>query len=81
MELRIWKRVFITPFIRLNLYTRGFSVSFGHRGLGWITLGKRGIRETLNTPIPGVYLSEGQQWKDIAAASARKRPTAAPVEH
>ena len=72
MELRIWKHVYLTPFIRLNLYTRGFSVSFGHRRCGWITFSKRGIRETLDTPIPGVYLSEGQQWEDIAAASTRR---------
>jgi hypothetical protein len=34
MELRIWKRIYLTPFIRLNLYTRGLTISFGHRGLG-----------------------------------------------
>ncbi len=31
MQLRIWKRIYLTPFVRLNLYTRGFSISFGHR--------------------------------------------------
>jgi hypothetical protein len=35
MELRIWKRIYLMPFIRLNLYTRGLTISFGHRGLGW----------------------------------------------
>jgi len=26
MELRIWKRIYLTPSIRLNLYTRGHAV-------------------------------------------------------
>jgi hypothetical protein len=44
MELRIWKRIYLTPFVRLNLYTRGVTVSFGKRGLGLIIFGRRGIR-------------------------------------
>jgi hypothetical protein len=63
MELRVFKRIYLTPFVRLNLYTRGFSISFGKRGLGWISFGQRGVRETLSTPIPGVYLTESQPWK------------------
>jgi hypothetical protein len=34
MELRIWKRIYLTPWIRLNLYTRGFSISVGHSRIG-----------------------------------------------
>jgi hypothetical protein len=59
MQLRIWKQIYLTPLVRLNLYTRGFTISFGHRRIGWITFSKRGIRVTLHTPVPGVYLSEG----------------------
>jgi hypothetical protein len=29
------------------------------------------MRETLHTPVPGVYLSEGKQWQEIAAASTK----------
>jgi hypothetical protein len=65
MELRIWKRIYLTPFVRLNLYTRGFSISFGHRGLGWLTFGRRGIRGTLPTGIPGIYLTEGENWGQL----------------
>jgi hypothetical protein len=37
MELRIWKRIYLSPFARLNLYTKGFTISLGHRAIGWIT--------------------------------------------
>jgi SpoVK/Ycf46/Vps4 family AAA+-type ATPase len=49
MELRIWKRICLSPWIRLNFYTRGLTVSFGHRSLGWLTFGQRGIRATPST--------------------------------
>lgn len=65
MELRIWKRIYLTPFVRINLYTRGFTVSVGKRGLGWITFGRRGIRGTVPTGIPGVYLSQGESWNRL----------------
>jgi hypothetical protein len=63
MELRIWKRFCVTPWIRLNFYTRGFSLSVGHNGIGWITFGKSGVRGTIPTGIPGVYLSQKVRWK------------------
>jgi hypothetical protein len=72
MQLRIWKRVYLSPFVHLNLYTRGFSISFGRRRIGWITFSKRTIRETLHTPVPGVCLSEGQLWQEIAAGSPKR---------
>ena len=31
MELRIWRRIFLSPFVRLNFYTKGFTISFGRR--------------------------------------------------
>ena len=71
MELRIWKRIYLCPFIRLNLYTRGLTISFGHNRLSWITFGRRGIREILDTPIPGVYLSQGQRWNQLARVPRR----------
>ena len=49
--------------VRLNLCTRGFSISFGHHWIGWMTFSKRGIRETLRTPVSCVYLSEGKRWQ------------------
>jgi hypothetical protein len=73
MQLRIWKQIYLTPLVRLNLYTRGFTISFGHRRIGWITFSKRGIRVTLHTPVPGVYLSEGQQWPEITATTSRRQ--------
>ncbi len=72
VELRVWKRIYLSWFVRLNLYTRGFTISLGHRGIDWITSERRGIRETLATGIPGIYLSEGQQWRDIAATARRR---------
>jgi hypothetical protein len=65
MEIRIWKRVYITPFIRITFYTRGFTVAVGHNGIGWISFGKSGVRGTIPTGIPGVYLSEKVRWKDL----------------
>jgi hypothetical protein len=69
MEIRIWRRFFITPFLRVNLYTRGFTVSLGHNEIGWITFGKSGVRGTIPTGIPGVYLSERVRWKDLPPRS------------
>jgi hypothetical protein len=65
MELRIWKRIFLTPWIRLNLYTQGFSISVGHSRIGWITFGRRGIRATLDTGVPGTYVTEGRTWGQL----------------
>jgi hypothetical protein len=62
MQLLIRKYIYLTPFIRLNFFTQDFSVSFGHKSLAWITLGRRGIRETIPTGIPGAYLTESQPW-------------------
>jgi hypothetical protein len=65
MRIRVWKQIYTTPFVRLNLQTKGFSLSFGHRGIGCVTIGRRGIRETLDTPMPGVYVSEEQRWDEL----------------
>jgi hypothetical protein len=64
MKLVIRKYVFLCPWVRLNIFNSGFSVSLGHRGIGWITLGRRGIRESV--PIAsGVYLQDSQRWPDL----------------
>jgi hypothetical protein len=65
MQIRIWKRVFITPFIRLNFTNGGVSISFGRRGLGWVTLSRRGLRWTADTPLPGLYATDSVRWKDL----------------
>jgi hypothetical protein len=66
MQLRIWKRIYLTPLVRLNLYSRGFSISVGHRWIGWLTFGRRGIRGTLDTGVPAVYIFESQRWDQLA---------------
>jgi len=66
MRLRIWKRIFLTPFVRLNIIDGNLSLSFGHRRMGWLTIGRQGIRATLDTPVPGVYLMESRRWKEIS---------------
>jgi hypothetical protein len=65
MKIRIYRQLHLSPFIRLTITNSGLSISFGHRGIGWITFGKRGVRETLDTPIPGVYLTENQRWNQL----------------
>jgi hypothetical protein len=57
VQLRIWKQIYLTPLVRLNLYTRRLSISFGHRRIGWIAFFKRVIREILKTPL-GIYLKD-----------------------
>jgi hypothetical protein len=74
MQLRIWKKLYLSPFIRVNFYTRGFTISFGDARIGWLTLGRRGVRGTLDTGIPGVYATESRRWDEIRGASRRRRP-------
>jgi hypothetical protein len=67
MKLVIRKRVSLGPFVRLNIFNSGFSVSLGHRSLGWITLGRRGIRESVSV-ASGIYATEGQTWDKVLKA-------------
>jgi hypothetical protein len=55
MELQIWCRVYHCRFVRLNFYTKGSTISFGRQGWFWLTIGRRGIRMTLPTGIPGAF--------------------------
>ena len=66
MKLVIRKRVFLGPYIRLNIFNSGFSVSVGHRSLGWLTLGPKGLTETIDTGVSGVFLTDKQRWRDLA---------------
>jgi hypothetical protein len=65
MRLKIWKRIYIGPFVRLNITDGGLSISFGALKIGWLTIGRRGIRATLPTGIPSAYLTEGQTWDEL----------------
>jgi hypothetical protein len=65
MKLVIRKYVFLCPWVRLNIFNSGFSVSVRHRSLGWITLGRRGITETIDTGVSGVYLKDSQRWNEL----------------
>ena len=67
MQLSIWKQIYLTPLVRLNLYTREFSISLGHRRIDWNTSGKRGIWETLRASVFGVYLSEAAMCRLLAS--------------
>jgi hypothetical protein len=73
MQLRIWKTVYLCPWIRLNIFNRGISVSLGDRNWGWVTIGRRGVRETLDI-IPGVYLTENQPWGKMLPRRKNSRP-------
>ena len=54
MGLRLYRRVPLLPGVRLNVGTRGASVSFGHRG-AWYTVGPHGRRTaTLGFPGTGI---------------------------
>jgi hypothetical protein len=64
MQLKCWRQIYLAPFVRLNSSNRSISISFGHRSVGWFTIGPRGFRETLDTPIPGVFITETQRFKD-----------------
>ena len=68
MEIKLYKRVFLTPFLRLTFTNSGVSISFGHRSVGWLTFGKRGLTETIDTPISGVYATDKQSWRQIFKA-------------
>lgn len=53
MGLRFYRRLSVLPGVRLNVGTRGTSVSFGHRG-AWYTVGPHGRRTaTLGWPGTG----------------------------
>lgn len=54
MGFRFYRRLSIIPGVRLNVGTRGTSVSFGHRG-AWYTVGPHGRRTaTLGWPGSGL---------------------------
>ena len=68
MQIRIFKRLNISPFVRLTFTNAGISISFGHRSIGWLTFGRRGVSETIDTPVSGVYLRDSQSWNRVLKA-------------
>jgi hypothetical protein len=68
MEIRIFKRVNLGSFVRLTFTNAEVSISFGHRSIGWLTIGKRGLSETIDTPIGGVYFRDNQPWNKVLKA-------------
>jgi Protein of unknown function (DUF4236) len=59
MGLRFTRRVSLFPGLRLNASRSGLSLSIGHRGLGWFTIGPRGRRLTVDIlPGSGIYYTE-----------------------
>jgi hypothetical protein len=55
MKLMIRKHIYVGPWVRLNIFNTGFSVS----------LGRRGITETIDTPVSGVFLTSSQRWSEL----------------
>lgn len=72
MGFRLYRRVRIAPGIRLNLGTRGASMSFGHRGC-WYTTGAHG-RRTATLGFPGT----GLRYTTSSSGSSRPVPPPAP---
>jgi|HubBroStandDraft_6_1064221.scaffolds.fasta_scaffold3630913_2 hypothetical protein len=68
MKIRIYRQWHFGPFVRLNLYTGGLSISFGHARIGWLTVGRKGVSETLDTGVSGVYLRDSQTWDRVLKA-------------
>jgi len=54
LGLRFYRRLPLLPGVRLNVSTRGASMSFGHRG-AWYTVGANG-RRTATLGWPGTGL-------------------------
>jgi hypothetical protein len=72
MNIRIFKRINLGPFVRLTITNSGWTVGFGYRGIGWLTFGKRGLTETLDTPVSGIYVKDSQPWDQLRRWIRRK---------
>jgi hypothetical protein len=71
MGFRFSRRFHIAPGIRLNVGTRGTSVSIGHRGF-WYTIGSHGKRRaTLGFPGTGLSYTFGN---DAKSGTQQRRP-------
>lgn len=70
MGLRFYRRLPLLPGVRLNVSTRGASVSFGHRG-AWYTVGRHG-RRTATLGWPGT----GLRYTTTTGGSSREPPPA-----
>ncbi|MGH8226986.1 MAG: DUF4236 domain-containing protein [Steroidobacteraceae bacterium] len=72
MGLRYYRRIHLVPGVRVNLGTRGVSVSVGHRG-AWYTTGSHG-RRTATLGIPG----SGLRYTTTRGGGRRARPRVGP---
>jgi hypothetical protein len=59
MELRIWRRIYLSPFVRLNFCTKGVTVAFGRQG--WFSANIFPASDQ----VPGAYWTEGRKWKEL----------------
>ena len=60
MTIRFFRRQTLIPgVLRLNFSKSGVSLSIGHRGLGWLTVGgPRGNRITAGLPGTGLFVTQ-----------------------
>jgi hypothetical protein len=65
VKIRLFKRFSLGPFVRVAITNAGVSLSVGHRSVGWLTFGKKGLSETLDTGVSGVYLRDSQPWSQL----------------
>ncbi len=66
MGLR-YHRLSLLPGLRINLSRSGASVSVGHRGSGWPTVGHGQRRVTVDTPIRGLFYTESHPLEPVHA--------------
>jgi hypothetical protein len=71
MSLRLFKEIYATPWLRLNIFNRGISLSIGHRFPWLYTIGPRGFRETIDV-MPGVFITETQRLTIRAESDANE---------
>lgn len=60
-SLRFFRRVPLTPGLRLNFSKSGPSLSLGVRG-AHVTFGRRGVRRTLGVPGTGMFYTSQRGW-------------------
>lgn len=66
MGWRLFRRIKLFPGLRLNLSKSGPSLSLGGPG-AWLTLNRRGRRQTIGVPGTGVSHTTTTPWEGRAA--------------
>jgi hypothetical protein len=79
MGLNFRKSISIGKLFRINFSKSGIGVSAGVKGAR-ISLGKKGLRETISLPGTGLSWSEQQSFKKIKKAVTGKDEPAAPAK-